>query len=283
MHIYRISFLFRSPSISWKYKQAKQRNLADDLAKAVAEALAPAKPIRHSKNSVQHHFYTVSERSTEQEKATIINAVAALIPDDEIRKMIVITVIEPDGAEIEELRQKVDTGENPAFWAAVSGANLPEKKKAPSGSARRGCFVLLLFCGFCCLNSVDKHGGYLEQVAADAVVSYFEDRSGIVFVDGDNALAVLHTGLMLNSTGNAQSNVDAGMYGLTGLAYLMVGGDPACVDASTGRSHNAAQDFCKLGGKGDALFNVLTDAATDGNDYVGTDQIDQLLGGLDHL
>jgi len=137
MHIYRISFLFRSPSISWKYKQAKQRNLADDLAKAVAEALAPAKPIRHSKNSVQHHFYTVSERSTEQEKATIINAVAALIPDDEIRKMIVITVIEPDGAEIEELRQKVDTGENPAFWAAVSGANLPEKKKAPPASNQK--------------------------------------------------------------------------------------------------------------------------------------------------
>lgn len=137
MSIYRISFLFRSPSVNWNYKQSTQRNLADDLTKTVAEVLAPAKPVRHTKNSVQHHFYAVSERSAEQEKTVISKAVAALIPDEEVRKMIVLTVTEPDRAEIEELRQKVDTGENPAFWAAVDGAALPVKPKTPPASGKK--------------------------------------------------------------------------------------------------------------------------------------------------
>ena len=45
MRIYRISFLFRSPSVSWDYKSANDRDLAEDITKALEEALAPAKPI----------------------------------------------------------------------------------------------------------------------------------------------------------------------------------------------------------------------------------------------
>ena len=90
------------------------------------------------------------------------------------------------------------------------------------------------------LESVDHHGNNLEQVAADAVVSNFEDGSGVVLVDSDDALGVRHTSLVLDSTGDTQSDVDARTDGFTGLTNLVDSGDPAGVNASTGRTDNAA-------------------------------------------
>ena len=68
------------------------------------------------------------------------------------------------------------------------------------------------------LDGLDQLGNDLEQVAHDAVVSHLEDGSGLVLVHGDDALGILHTSLVLDGTGNTQSNVDLGMDGLTGLA-----------------------------------------------------------------
>lgn len=137
MSIYKISFLIRSPSVNWEYKNANQRDLAEDLAKAVAEILSPAKPVRLSKSSIQHHFYAVSTRSAEQEKKLVVQQLAILIPNDDIRKMIVVTVTEPSITEIEELRQKVDPAENEPFWDAVSKADLPSGKKSGSASGEK--------------------------------------------------------------------------------------------------------------------------------------------------
>ena len=54
------------------------------------------------------------------------------------------------------------------------------------------CFRKLLLRGLGSLDSLDQHGSDLEQVAADAVVSDLEDGSGVVLVDGDDALGILH-------------------------------------------------------------------------------------------
>ena len=51
---------------------------------------------------------------------------------------------------------------------------------------------------------------------------------------------------MLDSTGNAQSNVQLRMYGLAGLTNLMVSRQPAGVDSSTGTANNAAEQASQL-------------------------------------
>ena len=88
---------------------------------------------------------------------------------------------------------------------------------------------------------------------------------------------------MLDSAGDAQSNVDLGMDGLAGLAHLMVGGDPASVHAGAGGTNHAAQNLSQLLGQLDALLHVLGDTTANGHDEVGADQVDQLLGGLDGI
>ena len=57
---------------------------------------------------------------------------------------------------------------------------------------------LSLLGGLGSLDGLDQHGGDLEQVAADAVIGDLEDGSGVVFVHGDDALGILHTGLVLD-------------------------------------------------------------------------------------
>ena len=73
------------------------------------------------------------------------------------------------------------------------------------------------------------------------------------------------------------------MDGLTGLADLMVSGDPAGVHAGAGGTHDAAQDFRQLLGQLDALLHVLGDTTANGHDEVSADQVNQLLGGLDGI
>ena len=47
------------------------------------------------------------------------------------------------------------------------------------------------------LNGLDQLGNNLEQVALDAVVGALEDGGVAVLVDGDDALGILHAGLVL--------------------------------------------------------------------------------------
>ena len=61
----------------------------------------------------------------------------------------------------------------------------------------------------------------------------------------------------------------------------MVSGHPACIGDGTGSAHDtAAQSGCQLLGQLDALVDILADAAANGDDDIGTDQIDQLLSSL---
>ena len=70
------------------------------------------------------------------------------------------------------------------------------------------------------LDGIDEQGSDLEQVAADAVVRDLENGGGVVLIDGNDALGILHAGLVLDGAGDAQSNIDLGVHGLAGLADL---------------------------------------------------------------
>ena len=52
------------------------------------------------------------------------------------------------------------------------------------------------------LDGLDQLGDDLEQVAGDAVIGNLEDGSGLVLVDGDDALGILHTSLVLDRAGD---------------------------------------------------------------------------------
>ena len=69
----------------------------------------------------------------------------------------------------------------------------------------------------CCLDLLDQLRHDLEQIAHDAVVSNAEDGSTLVLVDGDDALRILHTGGVLDSTRDTQSHIDLGVHSLAGL------------------------------------------------------------------
>ena len=134
MAILKISFLLRSPTVNWNYKSAHQRELADALSDALKKDLAPAVPVRCSKGSVQHHFYVASELTIEQHKTIVSQMLEKLIPDQDIRKMIIVSVTEPGGTEMEELRKSVDPTENKDFWAMVEKMPAEPKKAEPKPS-----------------------------------------------------------------------------------------------------------------------------------------------------
>ena len=134
------------------------------------------------------------------------------------------------------------------------------------------------------LDGLDQHGGDLEQVAADAVVGDLEDRSGLALVHRDDALGILHTGLVLDGAGDAQSNIDLGVNGLAGLTDLMVGGQPARVDGSTGAANDAAQLSSQLLSQLDATpWTSLEIPRPTETTTSAPIRSDQLLGGLDDL
>ena len=73
------------------------------------------------------------------------------------------------------------------------------------------------------------------------------------------------------------------MYGLAGLANLVVSSQPAGVDRRTGAADYAAELSCELFRQLDAGLDILGDAAANGYDNVSAGQVDQLLGFLDNL
>ena len=127
MSIYKISLLLRSPAVSWQYKSANKRELAEDLDQALGKNL-PVKPVRRSNGSVQHHFYIASESSAEQHKAMVAEILKTLLPSEEDRSKVIISISEPDHEEIDQLRRDFDPLENVRFWEAVEKC-LPELKK----------------------------------------------------------------------------------------------------------------------------------------------------------
>ena len=85
---------------------------------------------------------------------------------------------------------------------------------------------------------------------------------------------------MLDSTGNAQSNVQLRMYGLAGLTNLVVSRQPAGVDSSTGTANNAAEQASQLFSQLDAGLNVLGDTTAYRYNYLSAGQVNQLLSSL---
>src|SRR5258708_6754520 len=108
-------------------------------------------------------------------------------------------------------------------------------------------------------------GDELGDVADDAVVGDFEDGGFGVAVDGDDGLAFVHTGEVLDGAGDSDGDVEPGLNGLAGLANLFGVGAPAGVDYGTGGSDGGSE----LVGEG---FDVLgeafgaANAATAGDD-----------------
>ena len=138
MSIYKISLLLRSPSVGWDYKAEKNSDLAADIAQIMAQKLAPAKPVRCSQGSVQHHFYVAADTSCEQCREMMAGLLEKLLPDAEVRKKVIISVSEPDAQEVAALRQSVDPGENTQFWQAAEKllpADTAAPVKAPEANA----------------------------------------------------------------------------------------------------------------------------------------------------
>ena len=88
---------------------------------------------------------------------------------------------------------------------------------------------------------------------------------------------------MLDSTGNAQSNVQLRMYGLASLTNLVVSRQPAGVDSSTGTANNAAEQASQLFSQLDAGVNVLGDTTAYRYNYLSAGQVNQLLSFLNDL
>src|ERR1700761_9502849 len=63
-------------------------------------------------------------------------------------------------------------------------------------------------------------GDELGNIADDAVVSDLEDRGFGIAVDGDDGLALVHAGEMLDGAGDADGDVELGLNGLASLADL---------------------------------------------------------------
>ena len=62
----------------------------------------------------------------------------------------------------------------------------------------------------------------IEQIGHKAEIRNLENRRFLILVDGDDDLAVLHTGKMLDGTRDADSDIQVGGDDLAGLANLVV-------------------------------------------------------------
>ena len=118
--------------------------------------------------------------------------------------------------------------------------NFCQNKKGAALLAKHGSPIAVK-SGLGRLDFLNQLGNDLVQIADNAVGGNVEDGGVLVLVDGDDVLGILHTGNVLDGTGDAQRNVDAGMHGLAGLTDLMVSGEPALIGDGTGSTDNTAQ------------------------------------------
>src|SRR5688500_2103310 len=85
----------------------------------------------------------------------------------------------------------------------------------------------------------------LEQVADQADVGDLEDRRVLVLVDGDDDLAVLHSGKVLDRAGDTDGDINLRSDDLAGLTDLVILGRIAGVD----RDADSADSSSKLVGE----------------------------------
>ena len=71
------------------------------------------------------------------------------------------------------------------------------------------------------------------EVTHDTQVSDAEDGSELVLVDGDDEIALLHTGKVLDGTADTTSHVEVGANGLTRLTHLALVRHHTVIDHGT--------------------------------------------------
>src|SRR5579859_3845595 len=81
----------------------------------------------------------------------------------------------------------------------------------------------------------------LEQIGHQTVIGDLEDRRLFVLVDGDDHLAVLHAGQMLDGAGDAHRHIELGGDDLAGLADLEIVRGIAAVHRGAGRADGGAE------------------------------------------
>src|SRR5581483_8513080 len=86
----------------------------------------------------------------------------------------------------------------------------------------------------------------LEHIAHDAEIRGFEDRRFRIAVDRDDDVRLLHPNEMLDRAGNAACDVDAWAYGLSGLADLVLIGNPSGHDGCPRGANDSAYGLCKV-------------------------------------
>ncbi|KAF1854083.1 hypothetical protein Lal_00005300 [Lupinus albus] len=114
------------------------------------------------------------------------------------------------------------------------------------------------------------HGGPL-RVGDEAVVGDLEDRRLLVLVDGDDDLAVLHAGQMLDGARDADGDIEVRRDDLAGLADLIVVRDEAGIDGGAAGTDGGPQ----LVGDGFQQVEIVArlHAAPAGNDDAGRGQL----------
>ena len=100
---------------------------------------------------------------------------------------------------------------------------------APALLSRLSIGLLLEFL----LDALGQHGNDLVEVTNDAQVCHAEDGGKLVLVDGDDVIALFHTGEVLDGTADTASHVEAGTNCLTGLAHLALVRHHAVVNHGT--------------------------------------------------
>src|SRR5688500_4791666 len=104
-----------------------------------------------------------------------------------------------------------------------------------------------------------------EQVADEAVIGDFEDRSVRILVDGNHDAGVLHAGEVLNGAGNTNRDVEFGRDDLARLADLAVIGRVARIDRGTRGAYCRTQ---RIGQRPDQRLELLgrAEGSSPGND-----------------
>ena len=89
--------------------------------------------------------------------------------------------------------------------------------------------------------ALGEHGDNLVEVAHDAEVGNAEDGGELVLVDGNDQLALFHTGKVLNGTADTAGKIEVGTNGLTGLSHLTALIHDTGINHSTAAGHFAFQ------------------------------------------
>ena len=66
------------------------------------------------------------------------------------------------------------------------------------------------------------------QITYHAIVSHLEDRCSFIVVDSDDVIRILHTGDVLDCTGDTTGDIDLRFNCRTGLSDLTGLVDPSC-------------------------------------------------------